>query len=130
MSYGNDDAADLRALEMERCRAISELDLPVLEMILADDLTHTHITGRTEGKSAYLAGLSSRPRKTTRGDLRVRVYGDAAIMTGALINQFPAAEGNAPAAQEIQALQAWVRSGGTWQMVAFGSSGQANRFTS
>ena len=127
MSYGDDDAADLRALEMERCLAITELDLPVLEKILADDLTHTHITGRTEGKLEYLAGLSSRPRKTTRGDLRVRVYGDAAIMTGALINEFPAAEGNPPAAQEIQALQAWVRSGGTWQMVAFGSSGQVNR---
>ena len=127
MSHGDEDAAELIALETERCRAISELDLPALEKILADDLTHTHITGHTEDKSAYLAGLSSRPRKTTRGDLRVRVYGDAAIMTGALINEFPAAEGNAPAAQEIQALQAWVRSGGTWQMVAFGSSGQANR---
>ena len=72
MSHGDDEAAELIALEEERCRAISEPDLPALEKILADDLTHTHITGHTEGKAAYLAGLSGRPRKTTRGDLSVR----------------------------------------------------------
>jgi ketosteroid isomerase-like protein len=127
MSHSDDEVADLIALETERCRAISELDLPALEKILADDLTHTHITGHTEDKATYLAGLSGRPRKTTRGDLSVRIYGDTAVMTGALINEFPAAAGNAPARLEIQALQVWVRSGGTWQMVAFGSSGQANR---
>jgi ketosteroid isomerase-like protein len=127
MSHGDDEAAELIALETQRCRAISELDIPVLEKILADDLTHTHITGHTEGKASYLAGLSGRPRKTTRGDLSVRIYGDTAVMTGALVNEFPAAGGNAPARLEIQALQVWVRTGGTWQMVAFGSSGQANR---
>jgi len=127
MSHGDEDAAELIALETERCRAISELDLPALEKILADDLTHTHITGHTEDKAAYLAGLSGRQRKTTRGDLSVRIYGDAAVMTGALINEFPAAAGNVAVRPEIQALQVWVRSGGTWQMVAFGSSGQANR---
>jgi hypothetical protein len=126
MSNSDNEVADLIALEAERCRAISEPDLPALEKILADDLTHTHITGHTEDKATYLAGLSGRPRNTTRGDLSVRVYGDAAVMTGALINEFPAAGGNAPARLEIQALQVWVRSGGTWQMVAFGSSGQAN----
>jgi hypothetical protein len=127
MSHGDDEVAELIVLETQRCRAISELDLPALEKILADDLTHTHITGHTEDKAAYLAGLSGRPRMTTRGDLSVRIYGDAAVMTGALINEFPAAEGSAAVRLEIQALQVWVRSGGTWQMVAFGSSGQANR---
>jgi len=127
MSRGDDAVADLAALETERCRAISELDIPVLEKILADDLTHTHITGHTEDKAAYLAGLSGRPRKTTRGDLSVRRYGDVAVMTGALINEFPGDGGNPAARLEIQALQVWVQSGGTWQMVAFSSSGQANR---
>jgi Domain of unknown function (DUF4440) len=127
MSHGDDETAELIALETQRCRAISELDIPALERILADDLTHTHITGHTEAKATYLAGLSGRQRKTTRGNLSVRIYGDAAVMTGALINEFPAAAGNASARLEIQALQVWVRSGGTWQMVAFGSSGQANR---
>jgi ketosteroid isomerase-like protein len=127
MSHREVEVADLIALEAERCRAISELDLPVLEKILADDLTHMHITGHTEDKATYLAGLSGRPRKTTRGDLSVRLYGDVAVMTGALINEFRGGGENAAARLEIQALQVWVRSGETWQMVAFGSSGQANR---
>jgi ketosteroid isomerase-like protein len=124
MSHGDGAAAEVISLEMERCRAISELDLQALEKILADDLTHTHITGRTEGKAAYLAGLSTRPRATSRGDLRVRTYGDVAVMTGELTNEFRATEGTAPVVQAIQALQVWVRSGGTWQLVAFASSGQ------
>ena len=127
MSHSDDEVADLIALETERCRAISSLDMPVLEKILADDLTHTHITGHTEDKAAYLAGLYGRPRKTTRGDLSVRRYGDVAVMTGALINEFPGDGGKAATRLEIQALQVWVQSGGTWQMVAFSSSGQANR---
>jgi Domain of unknown function (DUF4440) len=127
MSHSDDEAADLIALENERCRAISELDIPALEKILAEDLTHTHITGQTEDKATYLAGLSGRPRKTTRGDLSVRRYGDAAVMTGALINEFPGDGVRPQARSEIQALQVWVRSVGRWQMVAFASSGQANR---
>ncbi|HWI71358.1 MAG TPA: nuclear transport factor 2 family protein [Baekduia sp.] len=120
------DDEELRALEQERCRAISAGDLATLDRLLADDLTHTHVTGVTEDKATYLAALGGRPRTTTRGeDLAVRLYGDVAVMTGTLRNAFPPqAPGEPEDVSEIHALQVWARAGGNaWRQVAFASSG-------
>jgi ketosteroid isomerase-like protein len=115
---------ELLRLEDERCRAISAGDVDTLSRLLTDDLTHTHITGRTEDKAAYLAGLGGRPRTTTRNALTVRVYGETAIMTGTLVNAFPpgAGAGTARPPMEAQALQVWVRTGDGWQQAAFVAS--------
>jgi ketosteroid isomerase-like protein len=119
----NDSAArELLQLEEERCQAISAGDVAALGRLLADDLTHTHVTGRTEDKPTYLAALGGRPRVTTRRDLNVRVFGDAAIMTGTLINTFPPDVGAPPRAVEARALQVWVRADGTWKQAAFVAS--------
>jgi hypothetical protein len=57
---------ELLRLEEERCRAVSAGDVDNLGRLLTDDLTHTHVTGRTEDKATYLAALGWRPRTTTR----------------------------------------------------------------
>ena len=116
---------ELIALELKRCEAISAGDMSVLGRLLADDLTHTHVNGKTEDKNAYLAGLPGRPRTTTRvGDIDVRVYDNCAVMTGKLRNTFPPAESGAESRQmDIQALQVWVGGADGWQQVAFASSG-------
>jgi ketosteroid isomerase-like protein len=58
------------------------------------------------------------------GDLRVRVYGDTALMTGTLLNTFPPPEpGAAPRQVELHALQVWVEEAGDWKLAAFASSG-------
>jgi len=110
-------------LEDERCKAISAGDVDALDRLLTDDLTHTHVTGRTEDKVTYLAALGGRPRITTRRDLAVRVYGETAIMTGVLLNAFlPAGGGAARAPMEAQALQVWVKTSDGWQQAAFVAS--------
>src|SRR5262245_51673557 len=80
------DVAAILAREDERCKAISNQDWATLETILTDDLTHIHMPGRQEDKPTYLAGVKNNPRTVTRDDLQVRVYGDTAIMTGAMTN--------------------------------------------
>jgi ketosteroid isomerase-like protein len=122
----DDLTAHLISLERQRCAAISSGDIEALGRLLADELTHTHITGKTQDRETYLAGLSGRPRETARGDdLRVRVYGDTAVMTGTLRNSVPATEpGARPRVVEIHALQVWVRQPGGWHQVAFASSAQ------
>jgi len=119
------DAEELVRLEHDRCDAISRGDVDAVAALLDDDLTHTHIRGNTEDKAAYLAGLRARPRTTTRrDDLRVRVFGDVAVMTGTLANSFPAIEpGGAAMDLDVQSLQVWVRGDDGWKQVAFGSSG-------
>jgi ketosteroid isomerase-like protein len=113
---------ELLRLEDERCRAISAGDVDALGRLLADDLTHTHVTGRTENKVTYLAALGGRPRITTRRDLTVRAYGETAIMTGILVNTFLPDGGAARAPMEAQALQVWVKTGGEWKQAAFVAS--------
>jgi ketosteroid isomerase-like protein len=115
--------AELLRLEEERCKAISAGDVVTLGHLLADDLTHTHVTGRTEDKAAYLAALGGRPRVTTRRDLKVRVYGDVAIMTGTLINTFPSDGRAIRQPMEAHALQVWIKTGDGWKQAAFASSG-------
>ena len=116
---------DLLALERARCAAISAGDLHAVASLLADDLTHTHVTGATQEKAALLDGLRSRPRRTTRGDdLRVRIYGSTAVMTGTLRNVFPpTTDGGEPVEREAHALQVWVKTELGWLQVAFAASG-------
>jgi ketosteroid isomerase-like protein len=113
---------ELLRLEEERCRAVSAGDVDTLGRLLTDDLTHTHVTGRTEDKAVYLAALGGRPRITTRRDLTVRIYGEAAIMTGTLVNAFPPDGGAARPPMEAQALQVWVKTGDGWKQAAFVAS--------
>lgn len=108
------------ARELERCDAISRGDLEALARILGDDVTHTHVTGKTDDKAAVLENLRRRPRTTTRGDdLRVRMYGDIAVMTGTMRNMF-----HDGVEQELHALQVWVKAADGWQQVAFAASGR------
>ena len=112
---------ELIARELERCDAISHGDLDALALILGDDLTHTHVTGKTDDKAAVLENLRRRPRTTTRGDdLRVRMFRDVAVMTGTMRNVFH----DDGVEQELHALQVWVNRPGGWQQVAFAASGR------
>jgi hypothetical protein len=110
---------EVLALEAERCRAISDEDWPALEALLADDLTHTHLTGITQDKATYLAHVRRNPRRTTRGDLTVRIYGDVAVVVGPQVNVLD--EGFE---QPSVGLQVWVRRPPAWELVASGSSGR------
>ena len=124
MANGAEDAAAHEVLELERarCAAISKQDWDALSALLSDDLTHTHITGVTQDKAAYLAHVQKNPRRVERRDLKVRIYGDVAVVTGPQINVLETDGGTTEVA--IESLQVWARHDGTWRMVAFASSGQ------
>ena len=124
MANGAKDAAADEVLELERarCAAISKQDWDALSALLADDLTHTHITGVTQDKAAYLAHVQKNPRRVERRDLKVRIYGDVAVVTGPQVNLLESDGGMTEVA--IESLQVWTRRDGTWRVVAFASSGQ------
>lgn len=106
----------LIAAELERCRAVSEEDWEALDALLDDSLTHTHMNGRVDDKDALLANLRSRPRTVTRGPLEVRIFGDAAVMTGPQYLDLGAGK------VENQATETWIRRGDRWILVAFHAS--------
>jgi ketosteroid isomerase-like protein len=122
MTTTREATAELLALEEQRCDAINRQDWGALAAMLADDLVHVHANGLTQDKAVYLQHVSSRPRRTERRDLVVRMHGDTAVMTGKLVNIM---DGEAPSSDTpvLAAMQVWVRRGDTWQQAAFQATG-------
>lgn len=107
----------LLALESRRCAAISAGDIDVLKAMLSDDYVHVHMTGRVDNRDGHLNAVSSRPRRTTRGELNIRVYGDLAVLTGELTNFMQTRDGQT---NEVVAFchEVAARINGAWQFIA------------
>lgn len=84
-------------------------------------MSHVHASGRLERYQEYLdrLGANAAERRTTRGPLEVRVYGDAAVMTGRLTFDMTPADGSEAMHIEGVATQVWVRVRGEWRQTAF-----------
>jgi ketosteroid isomerase-like protein len=81
----NDDVKVLLDLESKMAQAWVQRDTQTLEQILADDYTLAGTGDALIGKGQYVAGLDNPEFRTTSAtiaDLRIRVYGDAAVVTG------------------------------------------------
>jgi hypothetical protein len=104
--------AAVREAELERCRATGEHDWATLGAVLSDDFVYTHMNGQVDDKDDYLDGLRNVPRTIRRGDLRIRIYGDIALMNGR--QYLDAGTGEV----EGEVLEVWHRVGDGWQLVA------------
>ncbi len=111
------DVDDLLELEQRRCAAISTGDIEALQSLLSDDYVHVHMTAAVDDRAGHLRAVAKRPRTTTRGDLRVRVYCDLAVLTGELTNQMPV-PGQEPRAVRAYCHQVAVRKGGAWRFTS------------
>ncbi len=118
MSNASPEVELLLQREQERCRAISEQDWESLAEILDEDLTHTHMNGLVHDKAAYLEHVQRRPRRTERGELSVRLYGDTAVVNGRMFNH--TTEGEPPVEAEV--MQVWLRRDNAWKQAAFQAS--------
>jgi len=75
---------ELMQLERDWCAAQVNKDAATLGRILADDYTAVSSRGSTSTKADELANLKSADSMTTcmNNNIKVRVYGDAAVVTG------------------------------------------------
>ena len=81
----NDDIKVLLELEGKMAEAWVRRDTQTLEQILADDYTLAGAGDALIGKGEYLAGIVNPEFGTISAivdDLRIRLYGDAAVVTG------------------------------------------------
>jgi len=122
----DDLTAHLISLEHARCAAVSTGDRASLEKLTGDEVSFTHSTGFTEDRAAHLDSLGTYERRLTRGDdLKVRFFGDTAVITGTLHAHFPTAGiGETPVDFDCHAIGVWVNQDQSWKQVAFASSGQ------
>ena len=77
-------------LEHERLKAFAKDDKATFERLVTDDLTMTHSSGEVANKAELMAVMRpSTPERPlpalSTEDVKVRVYGDAAVMTGRLV---------------------------------------------
>jgi ketosteroid isomerase-like protein len=114
---------EIRELETRRFHAMQEVDVATLNEILSDDLTYTHSNGWQQTKAEVIGVLGSGELKylsiTTR-DLKVRVYGESAVVTGHAMVRIKAR--GEEETLNICYLDVYVKQEGRWQMVAWQSA--------
>ena len=116
----NSDADEVRGLESERCAALIAADMEALERLLAADLVFVHGSGRTEGKSALLAAISSgrlRYLDIRRDGLKVTLLGEAAIVAGTV--ETDVETGGEKKRLASRFVSVWARRDGRWSLVHY-----------
>jgi len=115
---------ELIKLENEWCDALVKHDWAFLDQILADDYIWTDPDGNVWTKAQFLASLKSGEDVLTAAkadEIRVRVYGDAAAVTGrtTVKEQYKGKD----ISGQYQWTDMWVKDyAGRWQCVASHSS--------
>jgi ketosteroid isomerase-like protein len=110
---------EIRALEEERNQAILHGDAAVLERMTSDDYTFITLRGELRTKAEIVKGFQSGSFKyesRTISDLKVRVYGDTAIVTGRSSQQ--GKENGKDYSGDYRFTRVYVRQKGQWVTVA------------
>ncbi|MBI3796427.1 MAG: nuclear transport factor 2 family protein [Deltaproteobacteria bacterium] len=107
----------LRKLEHEWWEAYKQRDTQTLDRIMAEDFIFTDEEGQVYDKSHFIA-LARQQVVTayTLGDLRIRVYGDAAVVTCPSSWRYNI-EGK-EVSWEFRSTDVFVKRQGQWQAVA------------
>jgi len=105
-------------LERERLDAYARADREAFNRIVADDFTMTHSDGgvfdKAQERDVLRPSTASRPLPALIiEDIRVRAYGDAAVITGRLVEQ-----GERVGRVSLHFTNTYVRRQGRWQIVA------------
>lgn len=110
-----DAVEQISALERRRIALINVHDLDALREILSDDYVHVHATGKQETREQLIEGWRSKPRRSERLELQVRLYGDVAVAVGLQSNQMAGSH----AISKGRTTQVFRRDGEDWRLVSF-----------
>ncbi len=98
-------------------------DFEELAALLADDLVYVHTSGEVESKPQFLQRLRSgslRYRSIEPADVRVRMYGDTAVVTGR--SHMAVTNSGSDREFEILYTAVYATNGGRWQLVSWQST--------
>ena len=117
----------LKKLEMDRAAAVVKGDVEALEKSTADDYSLINVNGQMSDKSQMISNFKSGQTKLTSdvvSDMKVRVYGDTAVVTGKA--DIKGTLGGKDATGQIRFTRVYVKKDGRWQSVAFQQTRIAN----
>jgi ketosteroid isomerase-like protein len=113
------DAAYIRAMELKWTDSYRQRQVDILASLLADDFIITVEDGNTYGKTGYIshsAEPSTHVEVAEMSDLKVRMHGNTAVVTGAYHER--GTSGGKPYEYHDRFTDIWMKSGGKWQVVA------------
>ena len=123
----NEDMKALLQLENDIARAWVQRDAQTLEQILADDYALAGTDDALIGKTQYIAELDNPEFETDSAivdELRVRVYGDAAVVIGRATYQGRSKK-RGRYLRRFRFTDTFIRHDGTWKCVATHASALA-----
>jgi ketosteroid isomerase-like protein len=114
----------LTKLENDWAKAIIAKDYAVLDRVLSDDYTDSgDPDGSVHTKAEMLSSLKSGEIAMSSykyAELKVRVYGDAAVVTG--LQTFAMTDKGKDAGGTFRFTDTWIKKGDSWQCVVEHSS--------
>jgi ketosteroid isomerase-like protein len=121
MSAAGSVEEQIKKMEKERAAAITKGDVKTLESLTADDYTMINRYGQMTTKAQTMGGLRTGETKITAyepTDLVVRVYGDTAVVTGAV--DMKGTMAGKDASGKVLFTRVYVKGkDGSWKSVAF-----------
>jgi ketosteroid isomerase-like protein len=118
-----DAEGEVRTHEDRRFQAMVAGDGAALEKLLHDGLVYTHSSASVDSKASFVEAVVSRRsgyQKIERPEEQIRVYGDAAVVTGRARIELQNASGHR--VLNLRYTDVWVRAGDGWQMAAWQST--------
>jgi ketosteroid isomerase-like protein len=119
VSQDKSDAAVVKALEQKWTESYKQHNIDILSSLLAEDFVITIEDGSVYSKAGYIshsADATVHPEVAELSDLKVRVHGDTAIVTGSY-HEKGESKGK-PYEYHDRLTDVWMKIGGKWQVVA------------
>lgn len=113
------DADYVRSLELRWTESYKQRQVDILSSLLADDFVITIEDGSTYSKTGYIshsAQPSVHVAVAEMTDVKVRMHGNAAVITGAYHER--GESGGKAYEYHDRFTDVWLKSGGKWQVVA------------
>lgn len=115
----NTGELEIEAVEGARLKALNDQDLEALGRLMSEDLVHIHATGLSENKAAFLAGVARQPRQSKRQSTLVRIYGDAAVLTGEITNTMRRPNATSDETYNMAVTQVLRKEQSGWKFISF-----------
>jgi ketosteroid isomerase-like protein len=119
MAQDKSDAAAIRALELKWTESYKLHNIDILSSMLAEDFVITIEDGNIYSKAGYIshsADPATKVQVAELSDLKVRMHGDTAVVTGAYHEK--GTSNGKPYEYHDRLTDIWMKVGGKWQVVA------------
>ena len=119
-AFGNESEREVRQIEDQIGDAVVRRDATFVDRVWAEEFIYTGVRGEVKTKADILAELKAGDLQfdvLKFDDVRVRIFGDAAVATGRATTKGRSKQGEISG--QFRYTRVYVKRSGVWQLVAF-----------